>query len=55
VGTLPPVPIIVRELTDRDALLGAWCVKCGRAFRAGQRVVLDDGQAASHEDCNAAS
>jgi hypothetical protein len=52
---LPPVPIIVRELTDRDTLLGAWCVKCGRAFRAGQRVVLVDGEAASHEDCNGAS
>ena len=35
-----------------DALLGAWCVRCGRPFRVGQVVLIEPDEPARHEDCD---
>ena len=42
---------IVRELTDRDALVDARCVHCKQPFRIGQRVVIKPTAPARHEEC----
>jgi hypothetical protein len=43
---------IEHRLTEQDALLGAWCVRCGRPFRVGQVVLIEPGEPARHEDCD---
>ncbi len=45
----------VWELTERDALLGAWCPACEQPFSAGQRVFIAFGQPTCHEDCELVS
>jgi hypothetical protein len=44
---------MVRVLTDRDALVGAWCPMCNGPFRVGQRAVIEPNRPAHHEDCDA--
>jgi hypothetical protein len=42
---------IVRTLTARDALVGAWCMQCQGPFRVGERVVVKPRAPARHEEC----
>jgi hypothetical protein len=38
-------------LSETDALVGATCLECGQAFRAGDRVEHVPGSTSRHAEC----
>jgi hypothetical protein len=42
---------IVRTLEPGDVLLGVWCHECKRPFQVGERVLIEHGRPARHDDC----